>query len=571
MDRAEQLMQNHPDSSLAILNGFSEKDVHGEQALARYSLLKSIALDRNYIDTTNFNILQPAIDYYLKKGTADERLRTLYYQGRIYQNQGDDDHAMQSFMRACDLKNEMTDSLRFAHLLVAQATLYFKQYKIDEFIQNQLSAAKLYGSIRYHDYELKCYTNALDGYVFKQDKSAADSLLSLCMDLVYKNGGEDIVLTSYISYVMRFGTKKEMQTLLREYENVKFSGDKGIHLAQGYMKIGKPDKAMAYLSGIDQTDFSLLDSLQYASVKTLIFEEKGDYKQALKQYKNYTALLARHHYSLLTNELLFADQKHRMQMEKMLQIQQRDKIIGITCCGILGLFLFIGWIYHWANTNRSKRFIAERKNEILRLSELNLRREKEKALLELDKKALQTKNLEQEKVRLENERYQHELEAINLRYEKERIEKECDKLKSLLENQADLTLTVHHVIKERLDMLNSLLAKEISNNESHAKAYNQWITSIRKNKKDFMDSTRMAFAASHPRFFEYLREHEVDDYEINYLCLYAIGLNGKEVGEYIDLKRHYNISSAIRKKLGIDEHETNLGIYIRKLLKDFES
>lgn len=79
MDRAEHLMQSHPDSSLAILNGISEKNVHGEQALARYSLLKSIALDRNYIDTTNFNILQPAIDYYLKFGTADERLRTLYY------------------------------------------------------------------------------------------------------------------------------------------------------------------------------------------------------------------------------------------------------------------------------------------------------------------------------------------------------------------------------------------------------------------------------------------------------------------------------------------------------------
>lgn len=572
MDRAEHLMQSHPDSSLAILNGISEKNVHGEQALARYSLLKSIALDRNYIDTTNFNILQPAIDYYLKFGTADERLRTLYYQGRIYQNQGDDDNAMQSFMYACDLKNEMTDTLRFAHLLVAQATLYFKQYKINEFIQNQLLAAKLYGAIRYHDYELKCYTNALDGYVFKQDMSAADSLLSLCMKLVHKNGsGEDFLLSSYISYVMRFGTKKEIQTLLHEYENVKFSGDKGIHLAQGYIKIGKPDKAIAYLWGIDQTDFSLLDSLQYASVKTLAFENKGDYKQALKQYKNYSALLARHHYALLTHELLFVDQKHRMQMEKMQQIKQRDKIIGITCCGILSLFLVIGWLYHWANSNRSKRLIAERKNEILRLSELNLRREKENALLELDKKALQTRNLEQEKVRLENERYQQELEAINLRYEKERIENECDKLKGLLENQVDLSLAVHDVIKERLDMLNSLLAKEISNNESHAKAYNQWITSIRKNKKDFMDSTRMAFAASHPRFFEYLRDHEVTDYEINYLCLYAIGLNGKEVGAYIELKRHYNISSVIRKKLGIDEHETNLGIYIRKLLKDFES
>jgi len=54
------------------------------------------------------------------------------------------------------------------------------------------------------------------------------------------------------------------------------------------------------------------------------------------------------------------------------------------------------------------------------------------------------------------------------------------------------------------------------------------------------------------------------------LCLYAIGLRGKEVGEYIQIKRHYIISHEIRMKLGIDEHETNIGIYIRRLMKEFE-
>ena len=85
-----------------------------------------------------------------------------------------------------------------------------------------------------------------------------------------------------------------------------------------------------------------------------------------------------------------------------------------------------------------------------------------------------------------------------------------------------------------------------------------------------MDSTRLAFVASHPKLMEYLEQHGLSTDEINYLCLYAIGLRGKEVGEYIQIKRHYIISHEIRKKLGIDEHETNIGIYIRRLMKDFE-
>lgn len=118
-------------------------------------------------------------------------------------------------------------------------------------------------------------------------------------------------------------------------------------------------------------------------------------------------------------------------------------------------------------------------------------------------------------------------------------------------------------------MLNSLLAKEITSNESYAAPYNKWIETVRNDKKKFMNSTRFAFTASHPKFMEYLGQHGLSTDEINYLCLYAIGLRGKEVGEYIQLKRHYIISSEIRKKLGIDEHETNIGPYIRRLMKDF--
>lgn len=119
-------------------------------------------------------------------------------------------------------------------------------------------------------------------------------------------------------------------------------------------------------------------------------------------------------------------------------------------------------------------------------------------------------------------------------------------------------------------MLNGLLAKEITRNDSYAEPYNKWIEAIRNDKKKFMDSTRLAFTASHPKFMEYLEQCGLTADEINYICLYAIGLRGKEVGEYIQMKRHYIISHEIRKKLGIDEHETNIGLYIRRLMKDFE-
>lgn len=132
LDVAESLMNARPDSALAVLQGIPASAVKGKKASARYALLSSMALDKNYIDTTTFDILQPAIDYYTQHGTPDEQLRTYYYQGRIYQNQGDDDSAMRSFMKGRDLGKRVTDSLLLAHTLVAQGTLYLKQYKTDE-------------------------------------------------------------------------------------------------------------------------------------------------------------------------------------------------------------------------------------------------------------------------------------------------------------------------------------------------------------------------------------------------------------------------------------------------------
>lgn len=90
------------------------------------------------------------------------------------------------------------------------------------------------------------------------------------------------------------------------------------------------------------------------------------------------------------------------------------------------------------------------------------------------------------------------------------------------------------------------------------------------NKDTFMSSTKLAFAGSHPGFIKHLEDCGLTDWEINYCCLYAMGLKGKEVGTYMRMRSHYNNSSEVRDKLGINEHETNLGIYIRKLLKSFE-
>lgn len=235
MNMAENLMNTKPDSALTLLKNIPVTNIKGKEITARYALLKSMALDKNYIDTTTFDVLQPAIDYYLKKGSPDEKLRTYYYQGRIYQNQGDDDSAMQSFLNGRDLKQVVTDSLLLAHTLVAQGTLYLKQYKINEFVQNNIEAARLYGAIGKGIFEIKSYTNALDGYVMLNNQSPADSLLSICIPLVQKNpDGEVYLFTSLLTYTIKFSSTDELKSFLDKYQDLELSKDETLNFARGY-------------------------------------------------------------------------------------------------------------------------------------------------------------------------------------------------------------------------------------------------------------------------------------------------------------------------------------------------
>jgi tetratricopeptide (TPR) repeat protein len=542
MNLAEEFINTKPDSALAILEGIPTSYIKGGKTSARYALLKSMALDKNYMDTTTFDILQPAIDYYIKHGSPDEKLRTYYYQGRIYQNQGDDDSAMRSFMKACDLRLQVRDSLLLAHTLVAQGALYLKQYKTREFIHNNTEAAGLYEAIGRYLLEIKSYTKAINGYVMMKNKTAADSLMSICAPLVQKHpDGEAYLFPSLLSYTIELCSPDDIKVFLDKYQDLELTKDETMNFAQGYSKIGEYEKALTILAKTSPAAFAM-DSLKYAAIKISILEKQGKYEQALNLYKDYNAILERYQSELLTRGLLFSDEKHKLEVKNLMEVQDKNRIIWSTVCGILGLVMIIGWLYYRNSRNKVLRTLAEKGNENLRLEQDNLRKEKEKA----------------------------ELETANLKLEISQLEDERDKLKELQRGKLELSKPLQDVIKERLNILNSLLAKEITNNDSYAEPYNKWIESVHIDKKKFMDSTRLAFAASHPQLMEYLEQHGLSTNEINYLCLYTIGLRGKEVGVYMQTKRHYIISHEIRKKLGIDEHETNIGLYIRKLMKDFE-
>ena len=541
MDAAEGLMESHPDSALRILDSIDPGSLGGQEEKARYALLKSMALDKNYIDTTDFKVLQPAIDYYPEHGTPDERLRTYYYQGRIYTNIADYESAMQLFMKAIDLREDVTDSLVLAHAYMALGTLNYNEYKIDAYIRNNIAAADLY--IKLNDRTvsaIRSYTNALDGYILTRNKVKADSMLAVCRQLVDQNPeGVTYLSPSIMSYTLEFGTPDEIRECLYRYQEKDLTSEQTVDLARGFLQIGEADKAMQLINSV-VPGTNILDTLKYDLNMVDILDSLGRYKEAYRLFRDYAILNDGYHNELFSNDLLHADKRHQLEIDSLNNLRKKDRTIWGILCGVFALTLVALWLYYLGYRQKARRRLAEQ--------------EKKKA--------------EDEKIQAELERDKEMLEAEALRRDISDLEAERDRLREIEKRHSEISQSVRDVIRIRLDVLNSLLAKEIADNDDYAKPYRDWIKTLRKDKKKFMDTTSEAFAVSHPRFMEYLHEHGLTQTEINYLCMYAIGLRGKEIGDYIELKRHYVMGSAIRSKLGIDKHETNLGPYVRQLLNE---
>lgn len=81
--KAETLMLEHPDSSLNILEEIRIDRIRGRKNRAKYALLYSQALDKNYIDVENDSIIRVARDYYAHRGSNEERAQAFYYYGIV--------------------------------------------------------------------------------------------------------------------------------------------------------------------------------------------------------------------------------------------------------------------------------------------------------------------------------------------------------------------------------------------------------------------------------------------------------------------------------------------------------
>ena len=509
--QVESFIHERPDSALAVLQGIDTTTLKNKEEKAKHALLLSMALDKNVIDRTDFEVLQPAIDYYQNHGTATDKLRTLYYEGRIYTNKKDYASATIRFNQALNQDKESDDIRTKARIHFAQANIYNKLYKFDKYVEENKQAAEYFKEAGLLNSYANCLNRIINGYTLLQDQENAELYIQkfkTILSSVSSKIQKDFYNASLIHIIDDNGTKEEITSALNEYVgNVPEKEWDNLSLADAYRTLDDYQKAYDCLQNYQPSS----DIIRYYALSIKIYQQLNLTEKALDAYRRYNEISDSIDLAIYAQSTQFIEEYHKQELEILQHKATQDKIVLTAVIAILVLSIICIGIY--------VRF------------KMNLK-EKEK----------------------------YRLQCLQ-------IEQERDNLSQLLDiRKGELSEDAQSALTKRIALLNRFFIAHITNNESSNSKLHQEMETLIANRDTFMESTRLSFVASHPQFIQHLEAHGLTEWEINYCCLYALGLKGKEVGTYIKMRSHYNVSSDIREKLGISEHDTNLGIYLRKLL-----
>ena len=518
----ERIIEERPDSVLNVLQAIDTDKLVGDEEPAKHALLLSMSLDKNYIDKTDFEVLQPAIDYYEDNGSATDKLRTYYYQGRIYQNAGNDAMAMEAFVKALSKGSQSNDILTKARTHFAQSNIYYDLYDFDNFIATNKSAAAYFKQAEDYNGYADCFNRIINGYTLKDEPEKALPYIDECKQML--DGLSILTLTdfysSYITYLTNYGTEQEIDEIIHQYTNsVPSSNVDWLTIANAYYAMYRYNEALSILSQYD-TEGNEYKEKKYLVILYEVYRGLGDYKNTLETFEEYVDLFTNNILVKMQQDTKFVEERHALEMAKAKETEAKNKrTIAVLACvvALIGSLLVIMII-------RRRLQISHAKNRELEVEKQKYEQLYADAIAERD--AL-TKMVEDSSVREE----------------------------------------AKAVIKARLDVLNKVIISQITGTTSANKKAYEELELLLADKETFIESTRLTIEGNNPEFITALKRRGLTDEEINICCLYAIGLKGKDIKAYTSQPRHYNQSADIRHKLGLTESDTNLSIFIRDMLE----
>lgn len=284
LSRADELMWTKPDSALAVLESVDTLDLKTRAQRAEFSLLYTMAFDRDHLTIPNLHIIEPAVRYYERHGSKDTKMKMYFYLGVAQYDTGDLESAIVSYIRAKEY-SLYSDNLMFKGLIsFVISDVFFSDKNYPESISYCKEACDYFAQAK-DSLRLWSTTGCLASYYLNaEDWTKADSLYSVFFSqpildtAIYSRQLFNLAWSN----IFRPDFNPQESVDLFEKSISKYNGKPSVNdycvYAYASEMLGNTEVADDIVGQLERAgaDSVVLDTWRYR-----IFKHKGNYKDAL--------------------------------------------------------------------------------------------------------------------------------------------------------------------------------------------------------------------------------------------------------------------------------------------------
>lgn len=530
LDSAEAIMNERPDSALVLLENIDSSAVRGRATAARYSLLRSMALDKNVIDTADISIILPAVRYYERKGDDLSKARTFFYYGRVLQNGGDNEAALEAVSKA-ELYADRTGDLYLQGLIAdCKGRIYESSDELDEALQHYVQAADAFRSLNLRINEMYMLEMISGIYVLSNDSEKALEYAQDARNIALETGDASEIISTTLDVALAFYVGGDFQKALSELTgaaDVYFSSvipsSFYMLLSQIFLSMGDiasaRDYAMLQLeiekaSAPSSAIYALLEKIEYAA---------GNYKLSCEYYDKCLDAMDIQRQIEYEESVHEADMRYKNgELREIIKAQEKHlrdiiiiwslAIVSVAAIGLAAVQM------RRRQLQKNEAEINEYRNKISTLQEYS-------ALLEKVKNSVPEKN-----------------ELIN-----------------------------HQV--EVLSKLMSILVRTQS--KMKPPEYREFVELVRKRSAggdEILNTLRSTFDIQYPEVKGWLRDEHLSEKDMDIYMLTNLGCSASVTAYIIGTTEGYifNRRSMLRKKFGLTDEKMSLNEHIKIIQRTFK-
>ena len=315
LSKVDFILDKDPKTALEKLDSIDQEMLVTRKMKARYALLRSISLDKNFIDLTTDTLIAPAVKYYNNHGSSDDKLKTLYYLGRIQYNAGNYNQAIVTLMKSLQF-SDTASSIRTCalvhNLLVAT---YINSYMYSDAFEHidkaydyavQCNDLRLADTILYRKAQLynnsKQYDKAIELY---SKIITANSISNELMSEVLCSYAHTLIVKDIPDYKFAVDLYERSLRILPSFNNPTHWGA----YAYALNLVGRNDHSEKIFSQLKVLSESPELDIAFKSWRQHIYKKESRYKEA---------------YDLISSIIPYQDSLFRVQMQNSGAKAQRD-------------------------------------------------------------------------------------------------------------------------------------------------------------------------------------------------------------------------------------------------------